>query len=185
MLGAAGAFATELVGVGGSKVHYPSDTDASLGGTPVKLVLTGTALRQKFNFNVYTIGSYVQTGVKVTSAEELAAASCCKRLHLVMERDVSGKDMAEAFRNAIRMNYPEPAFAQEVNTLSELLSSDTARRGDQILLTHLPDVGLHCLMVGKKEFVIKNVAFSRAVWEIYLGQNNLGDAIKKGLVSRL
>ena len=28
-------------------------------------------------------------------------------------------------------------------------------------------------------------AFSRAVWDIYLGRNNLGEGIKKGLVSRV
>jgi hypothetical protein len=93
--------------------------------------------------------------------------------------------MAGAFRAAIRMNYAEPAFADEVTKLMQFLRTDTARKGDQIFLTHVPGVGLHCSLAGKAEFLIKDVAFSRAVWDIYLGKNNLGEGIKKGLVSRL
>src|SRR5262249_38425646 len=119
------------------------------------------------------------------SAEELAAADCPKRLHLVMERTVEGKDLAEAFRSAIRLNYPEPAFAEEVQTLVQLLRGDSARKGDHIYLTHVPGVGLHCSRSGKAEFLIKNPRFARAVWDIYLGKNNVGEAVKKGLVSRL
>jgi hypothetical protein len=152
---------------------------------PVKMVLTGTALRRKLTFSVYAIGSYVQQGAKVKSAEELAAADCPKRLHLVMERTVEGKSLAEAFRAAIRLNYPAPAFDAEINTLAKLLRSDSAPKGSHILLTHIPGVGLHCSRSEKAEFLIKNPHFSRAVWDIYLGKKNVGEDVKKGLVSRL
>ncbi len=183
--GGAGTFAAEVVGVPGSSTQYTTPVEAISEGKPVQLVLTGTALRQKYFLNVYAIGSYVQQGASVRTAEELAASDSPKRLHLIMERAVAGKDMAEAFRVAIRMNYPEPAFAAEVNTLVQQLQNHTAEKGDQILLTHVPGVGLHCNLSGKAEFTIKNVHFSQAVWNIYLGKNNLGEAIKKGLVSRL
>jgi hypothetical protein len=147
--------------------------------------LTGVAMRTKLFVNVYAIGSYVQEGVKVGSAEELAAVDCAKRLHLFMERTVDGKDLAEAFRAAIRMNYPEPAFNDEVATLVQHMQGTSAARGEHIALTHIPGVGLHCIVVGKTDFVIKNPRFSQAVWDIYLGKKNLGENIKKGLTSRL
>src|SRR4051812_7807450 len=105
--------ASDTVGVPGSGTHYSTQVDANVGGKAVKLTLTGTALRTKLVFNVYAIGSYVQQGVSVKSAEELAAVDCAKRLHLVLERSVDAKDMAEAFRTAVRMNYPEPAYKEE------------------------------------------------------------------------
>jgi hypothetical protein len=40
-------------------------------------------------------------------------------------------------------------------------------------------------VVNKGEFTIDNPAFSQAVWDIYLGKNNIGEGIKKGLTSRL
>jgi hypothetical protein len=184
-LAAGVASAVELVGVRGSGTRFTTTMEATVGDKPVRLLLTGTALRQKVFVNVYALGSYVQEGVAVRTAERLAEVDCVKRLHLVMERDVDGKDMAAAFQAAVRANHPEPAFAAEVEQLTRLLQGDAARKGDHIFLTHLPGTGLHVSMAGKADFTIRNPAFSRAVWDIYLGRNNLGEGIKKGLVSRV
>lgn len=183
-LGAASVFGADLVGVDGSKVQYPTALPIKAGSKDVNLVLTGTALRKKLVFNVYTVGSYLQEGVKVRSAEELAGADCPKRLWLVMERDLDGKEMADAFRNAIRLNHPEPAFNHEVAKLSEFMQSLSVKKGDHVWLTHLPGVGLHCQLHNKTDVTIPNPKFSQSVWDIYLGKNNLGDHIKKGLLSR-
>ena len=182
---AATAFSVEFVDVPGSRdTKYPSEVTGQLGSGTVTMKLTGTAMRTKYVLNVYAIASYVQDSAKVSSAEAIAAVDCYKRLHLVMERNVEGKDMAEAFRAAIRANYPE-GFDDEVNMLVQLMRSNGASKGDHIGLTHVPGVGLHVAMPGKVDFVIKNPKFSRAVWDIYLGKNNVGDNVKKGLTSRL
>jgi hypothetical protein len=185
VVGSTGLMAADLVDVPGSSTKYFSEVEASISGRPVKMILSGVAVRTKLIFNVYTVGSYVQQGAKVKTAEELAAADCAKRLHLVMERTVDGKDLAEAFRAAIRLNYPEPAFDDEVATLVQFIRNTSAQKGDHILMTHVPGVGLHFSVAGKADFLIKNVRFARAVWDIYLGPKNLGENIKKGLVSRL
>lgn len=179
------ALAAELVGVDGSDTQYATPIAAKVSGKDVNLRLTGTALRKRFLFSVYTLGSYVHEGVAVHSAEEVVAADCPKRLHLVMQRDVNGPDMAEAFRAAVRLNYPEPAFNDELAQLAAFMQPLTAQKGDHVWLTHVPGVGLHVQVVGKTEIVIRGVPFARAVWEIYLGPNNLGQEIKKGLTSRL
>lgn len=179
------ASAADLVRVPGSNVRYPGEVEARVGGRTVTLGLTGTAVRTRLIVNVYAVAAYVQRGVSITSAHALATADCPKRLHLVMERTVDGKDMAEAFRSAIRQNYPESAFNDEIHTLTGYMRSMSIRQGDDIYLTHVPGIGLHCSVAGKADLLIKNVRFSQAVWEIYLGRNNLGEAIKKGLTSRL
>ncbi|MHB1424192.1 MAG: chalcone isomerase family protein [Gemmataceae bacterium] len=177
--------AVELVGVPGSGTHYTTTMDISIGGKPVHLVLTGVALRQKLFFNVYTLGSYVLEGAALHTAEDLAALDRPKQLHLVMERDVAGGDIAEAFSVAIRQNYPTPNFNEEVNRLVEVMREIEFKKGDHIYLTHQPGIGLRCQVIGKGDFTIENPDFSRAIWDIYLGKNNIGDGIKKGLVSRL
>jgi hypothetical protein len=182
---AGGVLATDVVGVPGGSALYPVDFETSVGGKAVKLSLTGTAMRTKLIVNVYSVGSYVVKGSPVKTAEALAAADVPKRLHLVMERAIDGKDLAEAFRSAIRLNHPEPAFNDEVTSLTQYMRSSTARKGDHIYLTHVPGIGLQINVSGKADFLIKNVAFSKAVWEIYLGKKNLGETIKKGLTSRL
>src|SRR5262245_33713303 len=176
--------AAETVGVDGTSTRFPTTLDVKEGDQPVKLALTGTALRKRAFFNVYALGSYIREGSGVRTAEQLAAADTLKQLHLRMERDIDGKTMAEAFHGAIRANYPAPAFADELTTLTTYMETLEVKKGGHIQVTHVPGVGLHVLVAGQKEILIKNVAFSRAVWEIYLGQKNLGEAIKQGLVSR-
>ncbi len=185
VLAAGGVSAAELVGVHGSSTRFTSTMEGTVGDKPVRLLLTGAAVRQKVFVNVYAIASYVLEGVTVRTPERLAEVDCVKRLHLVMERDVDGKDMASAFQAAIRANHPAPAFAAEVEQLTRMLQGGAAKKGEHIFLTHLPNVGLHVCMPGKADLTIRNPAFSRAVWDIYLGKNNLGEAIKKGLVSRV
>lgn len=176
--------AEDYVSAGGS-MKYPVKTEANINGSAVTLKLTGAAMRTRVVFNVYTVGSYVQDGAAVRSAEQLAAADVPKMLHLVFERDLDGKDMATAFRDAIRANYPAPAFDQELATLLQFLQETPVKKGDQFVLTHVPGQGCRGVLVGKKEIAIKNPAFTKAIWDIYLGKNNLGAAIKQGLAARL
>jgi hypothetical protein len=181
------ALAENEVTVPGSTAKFPPLIESKIGDNAVKLDITGAALRTKLVFNVYAIASYLQDGVVVHSAEELAAVDAPKQLHLVMERDVDGKDMAAAFRDAIRLNYPAPQFDSEVNLLAEYLQAHPVKKGEHVWLTHVPGVGFHARVVSKtdKAMIITNPAFSKAVWDIYLGKNNLGLSIKEGLTSRL
>jgi hypothetical protein len=179
------AFAGELMGVPGSSVRYPVEIDARVNGQGVPMTLTGVAIRKKLLFNVYAIGSYMQKGAAIKTAEDLVAADVPKLLHLVLERDVEGKDLAQAFQEAIRLNHPAPAFDAEIQLLSDLLRPRTIKKGDHLQLIHVPGVGLELVLNGKTETVIRNVGFARAVWQIYLGQKNISTEIKVMLTARL
>lgn len=185
LVGAAPACAAELVQVRGSSTQYTTTMDITTGDKPAHLILTGVALRQKLFFNVYAIASYVLEGAAVHSAEDLAAVNVPKQLHLVMERDVSGNDIAEAFLIAIRQNHPAPQFDDEVTRLIDKIRNIDFKSGDHIYLTHQPGIGLRCNVIGKGDFTIDNPDFSRAIWDIYLGPNNVGESLKKGLTARL
>ena len=182
LLALSAAAAGDVVTVGGNA--YPTTIESNIGDQPVKLTLTGAAVRSKYFLTVYTVGSYVQEGVAVRTPEALSAADCPKQLLLILARDVAGADMAAATEQAIRANYPAPQFTAEVKALREHFTRHDVKTADRVWLTHVPGVGLRITVEGKAEAVIRNPQFSRAVWDIYLGRHNLGDAIKKGLVSR-
>lgn len=175
----------QQVAVEGSDVRFDEVIDRPIGGKSVRLGLTGTALREKFFLNVYAIASYVEKEAKIRSAEELAAADLPKALHLVMERDIDSKDMAAAIRDSINANYPEPQFEAERKILFDYVAANPIKKGDHVWLTHLPSVGISWKIGQKSEILIRSVKFSKAIWDIYFGENNLGVAIKRNLSSRL
>jgi hypothetical protein len=183
-LGAMGVLAAEMVGLRGSTTQFATQIDTTVDGKAVPMTLTGLAMRTKLIVNVYAIGSYVQSGAGVKK-EDLAGADVPKRLHIVMERDVAGPTMADAFHTHIRANYPEPAFNTEISFLVEQMKATNLRKGDVILLTHIPGTGLMANITGKGEFIVKNPKFSKAVWDIYLGEHNLGEQIKTNMTNRL
>jgi hypothetical protein len=186
VVGAAGlAAAGEPVGVPGSAARFATDVEVQAAGRPIRLVLTGVALRKKAVFSVYAVASYLQEGVAAKTADQLVDADGVKMLHLVLERHVSGRDMAEALRAGVRLNYPADAFAAEFARLGQALGGMDLHTGEQVRLTAVPRVGLRCQVAGRAEVLIESPAFARAVWDIYLGRHNLGEAIKAGLASRL
>jgi len=176
--------AGESVSVAGSSSRYSTATEIQVSGKPVRVNLTGAALRKRGPFSVYTIGSYLQDGSKVKTADQLASADAVKVFHLIMERDVKGRDMAEAIQMGVRLNNPGTAFDSELKQIMQKMMSMELRRGDQVYLVSIPKVGVRC-QFGKTDILIENPAFCRAIWDIYLGRQNLGEPLKNGLTSRL
>ena len=141
------ASGSALAGPGGGDPRFPATITSKIGGKPSRLILTGSALRKKYGFSVYSIASYVQEGSKVNDPTTLARADVAKQLHLIFERDVDGQTIATSFRGSIGANYPAPAFASELAKLEGYFVAHGARQGDQVWLTHIPGVGLGCQFV--------------------------------------
>jgi hypothetical protein len=162
---------------------YPQSKVSEIGGEKVKLVKTGQAVRKKLIFSVYSVACYVPEGVKIRTAKEIVDADCPKVLHLTMLRGATGKDMAENLLAILRQNHPAPAFAKESKSLQDTMIARNADLGDQFLITHVPKVGLHFQHVGGEAIIIRDVAFSKALWENYFGKHNVGEEVKTGLLS--
>jgi len=175
----------ESIGVDGSDTEYPTKIETKIGDKTIKMDLTGAGLRKRVVFKVYTIGSYVESGAAARTPDDLAAADCPKQLHLIMERDVDGKEMAEAVEKAIHNSRGAGAFADELKSLADTMKELDLKKGDNIRMTNIPGKGMECDVVGKKTVRINNTDFSKAIWEIYLGKKCIDDNLKKALVSRL
>jgi len=184
LLAGRNAVAQETVGVSGSDVQYPTARQIKVGDKPMRLKLTGAGMRKKVIFNVYTVGCYIQEDFTGKSAEDLAGTDTFKQLHLVLQRSLSGETMAQAFSDAIRANYGDE-FNAEIDKLTALIKAYDVEKGDQVWITYHPGYGLNVNLVGKKDEFIKGTKFGKAVWDIYLGPKNVGEAVKKALISRL
>lgn len=149
VLVASPAAVAQQVTVDGSDVTFPAQATFTVAGKEVAMVATGAALREKAWFNVYSICSYVDASLKVANAKALVAADAPKVLELMMERDVDGDDMAEAFEDAVRLNYPEPKFNDELKRFRAFFDPKEAVEGKKITFVHVPKVGVRCLIQGQ------------------------------------
>src|SRR5262245_52530225 len=128
------ATAAETIGVDGSSVRFPAAIEVPVADKPVRLSLTGAAVRKKAFVSVYAIASYLQDGVTVKTADQLAAANGVKVLVLVMERDVAGKYMAKAMRARLRLNQRAEAVTAELAWTVSLLQAQPPRKGYRVAL---------------------------------------------------
>lgn len=165
--------------------QFPALIDAEVGGKPARLALTGSALRSKYLFRVYTVASYVQEGAVVRSPEALAQLDAPKQLLLVFERDVDGATVGASFRESIGRGHPAPAFAKELTALERYFVANPIKAGDRVLLTHVPATGLGVRVNARPPVLIPSVPFAQAAWGTYFGPHHLGVALKQSLSSRL
>jgi hypothetical protein len=174
----------KAVTVPDTEVSFPVERTEEIGGEKVALELTGVGLREKAWFNVYAIASYVAKDASAKTATQLAQADVAKQLRLVMERDVDGEDMAEAFRDALRANHPK-GFDQELKAFEAYFDGKEAKEGKRIVFDHVPGKGLRFRVQGHDALEIEGVPFARAVWDIYFGKKPAVDELKKTLSARL
>ncbi|KAJ3048459.1 hypothetical protein HK102_012684 [Quaeritorhiza haematococci] len=184
LLGLCGAAIAADATVTIGSTRYPTSVAGQSGDMPIRLKLTGTAMRTKWTFNVYSIASYVHDEAVVRTPEELAGAPAPKMLCLFFERSIASADLAKSFREAVAMNHPAPAFKAELDALAEYFEAHPVSKGKSLWLTSDPVVGFRCQLRDAPALTLPNGEFARAVWDVYLGPNNLGDAIKTGLISR-
>jgi hypothetical protein len=132
------ATAGETVGVDGSSARFPVAIEVQAAGQPVRLTLTGAALRKKAFITAYAVASYLQDGVPAKTADQLAAADGVKVLVLVLARDVAGRDIADGIRAGVRLNHPADAFARELAMVEKVLRNMRLEKGDRVTLTAAP-----------------------------------------------
>jgi hypothetical protein len=179
------AVADDPVPVSGSSVKYPRAVAVQVGDKATTLKLTGVGLRTRAFLNVYAVGSYLQDGAAVRSAEELARADAVRMLYLVMERTVDPADLLDAFKTAVGKTYPADKFAPEFAQVAAAIGTKSAQKGDHVSLLAVPGVGVRIQIVGKVDVTVRNTAFAQALWEIYVGPKPIDEDLKKGLVSQL
>ena len=179
------AAAADAVPVRGSSASFPPSVAVPAGDKTVQVKLTGVGLRTRLGFRVYAIGSYLQDGATVRSAEELARADAVRMLYLVMERTVEPADFIGAFKSAVGKSHPADRFAAEFEQLTAAIGATAAAKGDHVSLVSVPGSGVRVQIVGKVDATIKNPAFAQALWEVFLGPNPLDEGLKAGLVGRL
>jgi hypothetical protein len=147
------------------------------------LYLNGVGLRKVtiFGVKVYRAGLYLEK--KSTSAEEILNSPELKRIDLVFLRDVSQKQISDAWRESLRKNCGEHCAAAQPMA-EKLIGMMTAlKEGDILSFVFYPDhvvVFLHNQQIG----VVDGAVFERIVLLTWLGPNPPNSDLKEGMLGR-
>jgi len=149
-----------------------------------ELVLSGAGIRTRAIFKVYVGALYL--GEKKSAAADVLAQKGAKRVALTMLRELSAKQLNEAFEAGIQSNHSAAEVEAMKPRIAELLSLLTdAKKGDVILIDFLPESGtvvsLNAAARGKP---IPGEDFYRALLRIWLGDKPVDDDLKKGMLGQ-
>jgi hypothetical protein len=172
-LSAQNALAAEISGV-----KLPDQV--TLEGKTLKL--NGTGLRQAkilLTFNVYAAGLYLENPMH--EADAIATSDQSKSIQIVFMRDVTAKQMADAFQEGFDKNCMADCarLKPEIAKLQALLKD--MKKGETMAYHFLGD-GVEVMVRGQKAGKIGDKALSRQLIRCWIGKNPPNAGLKEGLV---
>lgn len=150
------------------------------------LQLNGAGVRVKVIIDVYAAGLYV--GKRDASAQALLSQPGAKSMQIVLLRDLTGEDFADAMIKGFHKNNSDADVARFQARLDDLrktmVSFGTVKKGTAIQLNLVPGAGIRTLVDGsQKGSDIPGDDFYAALLKIWLGAKPVDDDLKTGLLS--
>lgn len=149
------------------------------------LQLNGAGLRVKVILDVYAAGLYVPK--KEHSVAGLLNQAGAKSMQIVLFRDLTGEDFADAMYKGFYKNNSEADIAKFQQRLEEIkkvmISMGAVKKGTVIKIDHVPNGGIKVLMDG----VLRGSDpggddFYNALLKIWLGQHPVDTDLKQALL---
>ncbi|KPF67897.1 hypothetical protein IP84_11590 [beta proteobacterium AAP99] len=150
------------------------------------LSLNGAGVRSRFGFKVYVGGLYVQK--KTQNPADIYASKGAKRVHLTLLRDLTAKDLGEAFLKGIRDNLT-PEELQKVSTqivqFGQIFATiPSAKPGDVVTVDFNPSRGTVVTAMGKEQATIPGDEFYDALLKIWLGNKPVQADLKDAMLGK-
>lgn len=157
---------------------------AKVGGK--ELQLNGLGVRTKFTVKVYAASLYLEE--KQASVDAVLKAEGPRRLQLVMMREITSEDLANAFMSGLSANVDETDKSKIVSQISKFGEHfgmvETFRKGDVIDVDWLPGAGTQCYLNGKKVGgLVPDLVFYNSVLRIWLGEKPVDPVLKTNLLA--
>lgn len=131
-----------------------------------RLALAHMALKEKLFFNIYVWGLYMEQIPRVES--EAIAINSLKRLHFRFLRTVKRDQLVEAFRQGLSSNAALGAGPMQQQLEVMLQSLRDVSKGDNLVLTYVPDTGLQISGEATGGVLIPGKPFADALFSAWL-----------------
>jgi hypothetical protein len=160
-------------------VEFPDS--AEVGGQTLKL--NGVGLRKKFIIKVYAGGLYLLAPSKDAAA--VVAADAPKRVRMVFLRDVSKKQVMDAYREGFERNSGGPGLKDLEAKLDRIAPAIPAelKEGAEMLVTYVPGEGT-TVASAAGQATVDGKEFADALFKNWLGASPADDDLKKGMLGR-
>jgi len=149
------------------------------------LQLNGAGARVRIVIDVYAAALYVPK--RDASAQGLLTQAGAKSMQIVLLRDLTGEDFADAMIKGFRKNNSEADITRHEARLEDIRKTMIAfglvKKGTAIQLNFVPGSGTRTLVNGvQKGADIAGDDFYAAVLKIWLGSKPVDDDLKEGLL---
>jgi hypothetical protein len=145
------------------------------------LKLNGTGLRQAtiLKINVYAAGLYLESSSR--DGEAIANSDQPKGIEMVFMREVSAKQMAEAFQEGFEKNCVADCarLKPDIGKLQALMKD--MKKGDAMAFHFLPDK-VEVMIRGQTVGSIGDKGFSQQLIRCWIGKNPPNAGLKEGLL---
>ena len=145
------------------------------------LKLNGAGLRQAtiLKVNVYAAGLYLEK--PSGDGETIANSDQTKSIQMVFMRDVSAKQMADAFQEGFEKNCVADCakLKPDISKLQGLMKD--MKKGDTMAYHFLTDV-VEVTIRGQKAGTVGDKAFSHQLIRCWIGKNPPNSGLKEGLL---
>jgi hypothetical protein len=146
------------------------------------LVLNGLGLRTKFIVKVYVAGLYLEQ--KSSDAGAILKSDSPKRVVMHFVRDVSKKQMADAFEEQFKNNSPD-AMKSMKSDIDRLLGAlEDLKEGQEMTFTYVPGTGTVMSINGQDKLTIAGSAFAPVLFSVWLGPKPPNADLKKGILGQ-
>ncbi|MBA7560526.1 hypothetical protein ES708_02152 [subsurface metagenome] len=152
----------------------------TIKGTSCKLV--GVGIRKKLVINVYLGGLYMAQ--PSTAADEVISSDQTKRMMLhFLYKEVTAEQLIEAWNEGFEKNAGQSVSAlKEKIALFNSFFTESAKKGEMIIITYLPGEGTQVVINGNLKGTIEGTDFMKALFSIWFGQFPPSKGLKKGML---
>jgi hypothetical protein len=161
-------------------VSFPDEV--TIGQTSCKLV--GVGLRKKFVVDVYYGALYMRQPTQ--DAARVISSDQPKRvvLHVVYKEVEAGK-WVEGWQEGFSKNVPamDAALKEKIDLFLKCFK-EPVKKGEEVQITYVPDVGTEVMIKGKPQATIPGREFMTALWSIWFGKEPASESLMKGMLGK-
>ena len=149
-----------------------------------QLVLNGAGVREKYFMDMYVCGLYLRAltadAEKICSVDEPSAI----RIHIVSSL-VSTSKMQSAVEEGFQKSTANNTAPLKTEIAAFVKAfSDPITKGDVFELTYSPSVGTTVIKNGNKKANIQGLAFKKAMFGIWLGNQPAQEDLKQAMLGK-